>query len=134
MSNEAKPVTYYIVGEEDALGATATPPRIVRDAFKPKRWRMLWLASAAAEVRRWEFPIVRGRAEEFRTYDYGKRVYARELPADAVPELLRHDEAVRAAEEALKAAKAERRAFLAAQAPRAIVARVPAGNEPPEEK
>lgn len=115
--------TYYIVGEEDALGCTSTPPRII--SHEPKKRYMLWPASS--HIGRHTFGIVRGHAEEYRLRDgTNTRVYARELPEDAVSELLRHDEAVRAAEEALQAARAERRAFLAAQVPRSKLAKAPA--------
>lgn len=124
----APPAIYYIVGEEGVLGCTSTPPKVRRDHRDPKRQAMLWLASAT--VGRFEFRIVRGHAEEYRTYDgTHTRVIARELPADAVPELERLNQAVTDAEAALQRAKQDRRDFLSAQVPRAILARVPAPHE-----
>ena len=112
---------FYIVGEEDALGCTTVPPRVRTIQGKTS---MLWLASDL--VGRHEFPVKRGRAEEFRTYyPPHTRVIARELPEDAEAEIGRLNLAVVAAEEELKKARQERRDFLAAQVPRAQLARVP---------
>lgn len=111
MGDETKPVTWYIVGAENALECTSTPPRMIFDSQRGG-WQMRWpIVTGGYQM----FRVVRGRAEEFRTYDDGQRVYARELPEDARPDLLAHNAEVIAAEAALEAARGNRRAFLEAQ-------------------
>ena len=112
-------MTWFIVGDEDRLDATETPPRIM--ALVGGR-SLVWDASTMGG--RYQFWIKRGVAEEFRLpWEDQKRVLARVLPSDAEPEMRRLNEDVEKAEAALKKVRAARREFLVAQAPRGRVVR-----------
>ena len=112
-------MTWFIVGDEDRLDVTETPPRIVTLGGGLS---LLWDASTTGA--RYQFRIKRGAAEEFRLpWEDQKRVLARVLPSDVEPEMRRLNEDVEKAEAALKKARAARRGFLVAEAPRGRVVR-----------
>lgn len=120
-------MTIYIVGVENALATTETEPRVIGPYPKEKYKRALWLASSL--VGRHEFAIKRGIVEEFKTYDDGKRVYARVLPASDVPLLADLDHQIEGAKARLANLMQLRRDMLAAIVPRASRVKVKVPHE-----
>ncbi len=126
-------MTWYIVGSKTALGVTATEPRYATygKAWTPANLRAIWFASSL--VGRHEFSVKRGLVEEYVSYtgsrsnrDGHEPVYARVLPTDVEPELLRLLAERDRLLALLKEKQEERQEFLAAVVPRAPRVRVPA--------
>lgn len=124
-------MTWYVIGAESRIEATDGEPRVV--TYPGEKRRALYWPSASS-ANRDHYRLIRGAAEEFRSLvEPHERLYARELPEDAVPELLELNTEVERMERLLEAAKAARREFLRAQVPRSVPARVSAPLEDGEE-